>query len=188
MKNYINRMVEKVIDLTKVIRIKKEFKLLLISVFLCLFFLGGVSPLYAGWYTVTADNNTGLAWGDFHFEIIPISGQTGPLYNISNVFFDVVYDPPETDHRPQSSQTLDPDNMWTLSSDSKKIDLNFYAHPFGPGETNGTWTVFINNPDGVIHGVTSYPSVVPEPVSSTLFILGGATLGYRRYMKNKRKS
>ncbi len=31
-------------------------------------------------------------------------------------------------------------------------------------------------------------SVVPEPVSSTLFIIGGATLGFRRFRKNFKKS
>ncbi len=33
---------------------------------------------------------------------------------------------------------------------------------------------------------TTNVAIVPEPVSSTLFILGGATLGLRLYMKRKK--
>ena len=32
-------------------------------------------------------------------------------------------------------------------------------------------------------GTWSSPSVVPEPISSTLFLIGGATLGFRRFRK-----
>jgi hypothetical protein len=41
---------------------------------------------------------------------------------------------------------------------------------------------FIVRPDG-----GSSPPVVPEPVSSTLFIVGGATLGFRRFRKKFKK-
>lgn len=158
---------------------------LFIAVFLFLFFLAGLNQAHAGWYTVYNDNDTNLAWGNYHFEISQISGKSGPLYDISNVVFDVLFNPPTVDHRPQSSQTLDSGNEWNLSSDGKKIDLYFYGDPFMPGETDGRWKVFINNPDGVLYSVSSYPSVVPEPVSSSLFILGGAFLGFRRFIKKR---
>jgi len=181
MKNHINRMVEKVIDIPKLILIKREFNSLLIGVFLCLFIIGGVSPLYAGWYTANVDNQSNVAWGDFHFEIYEIPGHAGnPLFDISKVVFDM-----SGLLIPSSSQTLDSIN---LSGNGKELSFNFYNDPYAAGATGGWWKAHINNPDGVVHGVTYYPSVVPEPVSSTLFILGGVTLGFRRYLKNKRKS
>ena len=33
--------------------------------------------------------------------------------------------------------------------------------------------------------VDPYPPVVPEPISSTLFIIGGATLGFRQFRKRR---
>jgi hypothetical protein len=162
--------------------LKKEFKLFVIGVFICLFSLAGVNPLHAGWYQVTEDNQSSLAWGDFHFEIFAIPGHDGnPLYDISNVVFDIT-DP----YEPESSQTLDIGNEWNLSDGGKKIDLNFYGDPYAAGETGGWWKVHINNPDGVLHGVTTYPSVVPEPMSSLLFMIGGAVLGLSFYVKKKR--
>ncbi len=41
------------------------------------------------------------------------------------------------------------------------------------------------DPENVILGTTT---VVPEPVSTTLFIVGGATLGFRRFWRKKRNS
>lgn len=159
---------------------KKAGNLTLIGLVLCLFFLAGASPTYAGWYTVTADNQSSVAWGDFHFLIYEIPGHEGdPLFDISNVTFDI-----ETPYMPSSSQTLDIGNEWNLSADGKQLSLNFYGDPFVPAETDGWWKVHIDNPDGVMHGITSYPSVVPEPVSSALFLIGSATLAVRRFRRN----
>lgn len=163
---------------------RKEFKLLLIAVFLSLFFLAGFNSAHAGWYKATQDNQSDYAWGDFHFEIFAIPGHEGnPMYDITNVVFDIT-----APYEPSSSQTLDSGNMWNLSGDGKKIDLNFYNDPFAAGATDGWWKVHITNPDGVLHGVSTYPSVVPEPISAALFLIGGTVLGARYSCKKRRAS
>ncbi len=46
------------------------------------------------------------------------------------------------------------------------------------------------NPDWGVYGSLRYNSnvpIVPEPISSTLFIVGGATLGFRRFRKKFKK-
>jgi hypothetical protein len=160
--------------------IKKAGNFSLIGLFLCLFFLAGASPVSAGWFTAEFDNQSSVAWGDFHFLIYEIPGQEGnPLFDISNVTFDI-----EAPYMPSSGQTLDAGNEWNLSADGQQLSFNFYGDPVGPAET-GWWKVRIDNPDGVVHGITSYPSVVPEPVSSALFVVGSATLAFRRYRKSK---
>lgn len=151
---------------------------LLVAILLCLFILGGSNLSYAGWYTATVDNQSSVAWGDFHFEIYEIPGHAGnPLFDISKVVFDI-----SEFLMPSSSQTLDNIN---LSSSGKELSFTFYNDPYAAGATGGWWKAHINNPDGVVHGVTYYPSVVPEPVSSTLFIIGAATLGYRQFRKKR---
>jgi hypothetical protein len=157
-------------------RMKRESKLLLATSFLILFILGGISPVHANTspYGVMLTNTSDIAWGDFHFSIYEVPG-----FDIQNVAFNVT-----APFKPLSSQTLDPGNEWTLIND-QEIDLNFFHDPLMPGQL-GLWVVNIDNPDGVVYGVTAYPSVVPEPVSSSLFIIGGATLGFRRFRKNRR--
>ncbi|MEW6599951.1 MAG: hypothetical protein AB1499_03185 [Nitrospirota bacterium] len=169
-------------------RSRKKYNILMIFVFLSLFSLTGLEQAQAGWYTATMDNQSNYAWSDFHFEIFAIPGHDGdPMYDITNVMFDVLYNPPTTDHRPLSSQTLDSGNEWNLSGDGRTIDLNFYNDLYAAGETGGWWKVHISNPDGVLHGVATYPSVVPEPVSSVLFIIGSVGL-LARYNWKKRKA
>ena len=150
---------------------------LVVALVLSLMLLGSLSTAQAGWFKFEIENDSNIAWSDFHVEIIAIPGYS---YDISNVTF-AVEDPKE----PMSSQGLDSGNEWVLSSDKRKLDFNFYGDLYMPGEKSGYWMAYVNNPDGVVHGITMYPSVVPEPISSALFIIGGATLGIRRFMKKK---
>ncbi len=160
---------------------KKGCTVLIAGLFICLLSLGAVSPADAGWYTINADNQASVAWSDFHLEIFEIEGHSGDaLFDISNVVFDIT-----NPFEPSSSQGLDVGNEWSVSPDGKKINFNFYGDTFAAGATDGWWKVHISNPDQVLHGVSFYPTVVPEPVSSTLFIIGGVALGVRQFRKKK---
>jgi hypothetical protein len=124
-----------------------------------------------GLITVSATNTSNVGWGDFHFFIFGL-----PNNDPTNVKFNVT-----TPNQPTSSQSP---LTWNLDGTGKYLDLNFYSNPVNPGVT-GTFGVYVKNPDAVQFGVGFYPSVVPEPISSTLFIVGAATLGVRRFIKKK---
>ena len=133
----------------------------------------------SGWVTVFADNQSSIAWGDFHFEVFSVGGS-----DISNVKFVVGEHTNGTTFNadPQSSQSP---LSWSLSDNDQKIDLFYYSDSYAAGATGGWWKVHIDNPDQVLHGVSYYPTIVPEPISSTLFLIGGAALGFRRMRKIK---
>ncbi len=80
---------------------------------------------------------------------------------------------------------------------SKQIDLS-YIHPDGDdlNEDNGTLVFNYSYLDASIPpdhvgeftiDIVHAPVVVPEPISSTLFLIGGATLGFRRFRKKFKK-
>jgi hypothetical protein len=63
--------------------------------------------------------------------------------------------------------------IWTIKDSDYALDVTWYGRSHNDfhaqaenREMPGVWTV------------------VPEPISSTLFIIGGATLGFRRFRKN----
>jgi hypothetical protein len=131
---------------------------------------------WKGWFSLTAMNNTDEIWGDFHFDLFDIPG-----YSSTGVFCD-------SSTAGCSDPTSDRSVLeWTISNGGKTLDLRYYADPIYVTQT-GTFTVYTDNTDNhQPFGVAYYPTVVPEPISSTLFIIGGATLGFRRFWK-KRKS
>ena len=67
--------------------------------------------------------------------------------------------------------------------DDPTINFNAYYYNTYLGELSATtwWTDKYVLP--VLDGDVA--AVVPEPISSILFITGGATLGFRRFMRKK---
>jgi len=131
---------------------------------------------FKGWFDLTATNNTNSAWGDYHFILFDFGS-----YNSSVIFVDASgggYDPTST------TTTID---SWTISSDGKSLDLFFYGDALAIGDTINL-RVWTDNTAGTNDpfAIGSYPSVVPEPVSSTLFLVGAASLGARRFWKKRK--
>lgn len=130
---------------------------------------------FKGWFDLTVTNNTNQAWGDYHFLLFDFDN-----YESSVIFVDSSgggYDPEST------TNTID---SWTISTDGKSMDLFFYSNPVGIGQT-ANFKVWTDNTAGTNDpfAIGSFPSVVPEPVSSTLFIIGGVTLGYRHFREKR---
>ena len=63
-------------------------------------------------------------------------------------------------------------NAVIFEPDYKGALSSIYQGDFGPNNYQGAWVV---------------ATVAPEPISSTLFIVGGATLGFRRFRKKFKK-
>ena len=124
----------------------------------------------SGWINLTVTNQSDHAWGDFHFFVFSLNADD----DITNVYF-----VDSGDDRPTSSQSP---LTWARSSDRQQIDLFYYSDPVRPGES-ALFSVHIENPDLVLHQVGYYPTVAPEPISSVLFLVGSATLGFRRFRK-----
>ena len=138
---------------------------------------------YKGYLTLSVTNNTDVAWGDFHFYLFDIPGYDYGSYGGSDVFFvdgDCGW---EKEGASNCDPTKDPGSLdsWTISNSGKNLDLFYYSNPVNSGQTV-TFEVYRDNSANELpFGVGFYPTVVPEPVSSMLFIAGGAALGFRRF-------
>jgi hypothetical protein len=139
---------------------------------------------FKGNFTLTVTNNTNSAWGNFHFYIFEIPGfdySANGSPGLDAIFVDgnCGWASPNCDPT-KTPGSLD---SWSIFNNGKNIDLFYYSNPVGAGQTV-TFKVYTDNTvDQQPFGVGFYPSVVPEPVSSTLFIVGAATLGVRRFRK-----
>ncbi len=78
----------------------------------------------------------------------------------------------------------------TTNAESLISDYNIYLRRSGPPYLIRTWSDGSLADDGLMAFASSStggswtgPAVVPEPVSSLLFVIGGATLGFRRFRK-----
>jgi hypothetical protein len=120
-------------------------------------------------------NNSGITWGDFHFELGNITG-----FPASQVVFCDSTNPSCND--PYTSIV---GATYNITNTGKYLDFYFYGNPLYNGQT-ATFNVYTDNTaNHQPFSITAYPTVVPEPISSTLFILGGATLGLRRFWKKR---
>jgi hypothetical protein len=142
--------------------------------------MGSYTSTMNGWVTFNVTNNTPFAWGDFNMEIQACCGA------VDWVHFE------EVTNSPSSSQsfTYNIDNVTVGAT----LDYFYYSDPIGVGES-GWFKAFISNPasgapggtPGVLYTLAVTPSIVPEPISSILFVSGGATLGFR-YFRKRRKA
>lgn len=131
---------------------------------------------------------------------LAIYGDGGAVPNMGNELYNQAF----------SVQTDDTGNWyglsgldWTLSQGSYWLAFEVregqdfagamhYSSP-NPLENEAFWTVnYSTDPTYISQGldigvrIQSNIAVVPEPVSSALFIIGGATLGFRRFMKKRK--
>ena len=123
-------------------------------------------------------------------------GQQNDFYQADgDGFYDIWFDfAPAGNNKLMAGESIN----YTISGVSFS-DFNFLSYNPGPGGNPGPFYAAaklqgipcgdVSDPD-CQEGTTSAWSagVVPEPVSSTLFLVGAATLGYRRFRKNKNKT
>jgi hypothetical protein len=138
---------------------------------------GNYSTPTNGWVTIDVTNNTSFAWGDFHAEIIECTwAGCGAVDNVD--FVDGVVDTMTSPDSDRSSFTYSIDNV----SVGATLDYFYYSDPIGIGET-GQFKFKLTNDDGVLYTLAVTPTILPEPISSTLFLVGAATLGFRRFRR-----
>lgn len=98
--------------------------------------------------------------------------QLNPGYNLDNIY-DITFDP--NGNAPYSQYIAELESAYNSGT-----PVNFY--------TDFTFTTgsgdFTNDSRGTVQGQIA---VTPEPVSSILFVTGGATLAFKHYRKRKKK-
>jgi hypothetical protein len=105
--------------------------------------------------------------------------------SIPNSFYGIKFDQGGSSVSYSFDTTLDPvwGNFYAKGGKDHGNFINAYNNAL---EENNFYSYnkldFIVRPDG-----GSSPPIVPEPISSTLFIVGGATLGFRQFRKKFKK-
>ena len=117
-------------------------------------------PPYKGYFQlVTVKNISNVAWGDFHFQLIPDIGQ-----GYSDVYF--------SDAVPSSMSQI---GSYAISPNKLSLNFTYYGNPVPVGGSAS----FIVYTDNTINqkpfGVFYYPTPVPEP--ATMGILGAGLAG-----------
>ena len=118
-------------------------------------------------YLTAQLNNFIITDGLFGTQLNPLWDNT--VSNLTNITF-----------TPNGSQYIEELQTSYLSHGYLNLAMDF---TFTSGSSGGGWA-FSDDASGSIQGKMA---VTPEPVSSILFVAGGATLAFRRYLKKRKK-
>jgi hypothetical protein len=118
-------------------------------------------------YLTAQLNNFIITDGLFGTQLNPLWDNT--VSNLTNITF-----------TPNGSQYIQELQTSYLSHGYLNLGMDF---TFTSGTSGGGWA-FSDDASGSIQGKMA---VTPEPVSSILFVAGGATLAFKRYLKKRKK-
>ncbi|MEW6599708.1 MAG: hypothetical protein AB1499_01940 [Nitrospirota bacterium] len=135
---------------------------------------------WKGFFMIYTKNTSASTWVGFNFAL---SGSSGVF--IDTALYEAVNGVGscswafDGDCDPRSSKTV---SSWTINPSQTNISV-FTTNSVAPGQT-AWYRVYTDNTASQGNFTITGTPIVPEPISSTLFLVGAATLGYRRFRKN----